>query len=202
METTLETDSCVKTLGNPFHGSLFTYSIFSFPFHFHTSYEGCSLYKCPCAPMQTQIKTFDNQNTTPLFSCVLTKTKERSLPLCSCVFLRGDYISGCVIGTQSVLLVHWFQVGFFESVVGQILGSGCRIETVVGSLCVSSGCTSYRCLQQVISCLSTRYQDRDNTSWRSGPRTSSRALAQNDRIKIPVKQLNGSTVSTFRACRT
>jgi hypothetical protein len=39
---------------------------------------------------------------------------------------------------------------FFESVVGRILDSGCWLKTVVGFECYLSGCTSYRCLQQVI----------------------------------------------------
>jgi hypothetical protein len=39
---------------------------------------------------------------------------------------------------------------FFESVVGRILDSGCRLKTVVGFEFYLSGCTSYRCLQQVI----------------------------------------------------
>jgi len=47
--------------------------------------------------------------------------------------------------TSSAGCVGWF----FESVIGRILASGCRIETVVGSLCVSSGCTSYPAAQLV-----------------------------------------------------
>jgi hypothetical protein len=39
---------------------------------------------------------------------------------------------------------------FFESVVGRILDSGCRLKTVVGFEFYLSGCTSYRCLQHVI----------------------------------------------------
>jgi hypothetical protein len=39
---------------------------------------------------------------------------------------------------------------FFESVVGRILDSGCRLKTVVGFEFYLSGCTSYRYLQQVI----------------------------------------------------
>jgi hypothetical protein len=39
---------------------------------------------------------------------------------------------------------------FFESVVGRILDSGCRLKTVVGFEFYLSGCTSYRCLKQVI----------------------------------------------------
>jgi len=39
---------------------------------------------------------------------------------------------------------------FFESVVGRILDSGCRLKTVVGFEFYLPGCTSYRCLQQVI----------------------------------------------------
>jgi hypothetical protein len=35
-------------------------------------------------------------------------------------------------------------------VVGQILDSGCQLKTVVGFECYLPGCTSYRCLQQVI----------------------------------------------------
>jgi len=48
----------------------------------------------------------------------------------------------------------WLIVGcvgwFFESVVGRILDSGCRLKTVVGFEFYLPGCTSYRCLQQVI----------------------------------------------------
>ena len=62
----------------------------------------------PVLPSKQRL--FDNQNTTSLFNCVLTKTREKSLSLCSCIFLRGDYRSGRIIGTQSVLLVHWFKV--------------------------------------------------------------------------------------------
>jgi hypothetical protein len=42
--------------------------------------------------------------------------------------------------------VDWF----FESVVGQILDSGCWLKMVVGFEFYLSGCTSYHCLQQVI----------------------------------------------------
>ena len=59
--------------------------------------------------------------------------------------------------------VDWF----FESVVGRIIGSGYHRETVVGSLWMSSGCTSYRCLQQDICHSSASYQDQDPMSWRS-----------------------------------
>jgi hypothetical protein len=48
----------------------------------------------------------------------------------------------------------WLIVGcvgwFFESVVGRILNSGYRFKMVVGFKFYLSGCTSYRCLQQVI----------------------------------------------------
>jgi hypothetical protein len=69
-----------------------------------------------------------------------------------------DCRSGGFIRSQVVLLlpsrsprlivgcVGWF----FESVVGRILDSGCRLKTVVGFEFYLSGCTSYRCLQQVI----------------------------------------------------
>jgi hypothetical protein len=69
-----------------------------------------------------------------------------------------DCRSGGFIRSQLVLLlplrsprlivgcVGWF----FESVVGRILDSGCRLKTVVGFEFYLSGCTSYRCLQQVI----------------------------------------------------
>jgi hypothetical protein len=43
METALETDSCVKTLGNPFRESLFTCSIFSFSSRVHTYTGGLFL---------------------------------------------------------------------------------------------------------------------------------------------------------------
>jgi hypothetical protein len=69
-----------------------------------------------------------------------------------------DCRSGGFIRSQLVLLlpsrsprliVGW--VGwFFESVVGRILDSGCRLKTVVGFEFYLSGCTIYRCLQQVI----------------------------------------------------
>jgi hypothetical protein len=69
-----------------------------------------------------------------------------------------DCRSGGFIHSQAVLLlpsrsprlivgcVGWF----FESVVGRILDSSCRLKTVVGFEFYLSGCTSYHCLQQVI----------------------------------------------------
>jgi hypothetical protein len=94
----------------------------------------------------------------PFVQLCANKYWERSLPLCSCDFLCGIYRSGGFIRSQLVLLlpsrfprlivgcVGWF----FESVVGRILDSGCRLKTVVGFEFYLPGCTSYRCLQQVI----------------------------------------------------
>jgi hypothetical protein len=159
-------DSSKLISWKPFHILVFLFSI-----------SWSHLYRrvVPCinTPMLVRKRgLLDNLNTNHFVQlCANKNQKEISTP-CSCVFLRGDYRSGRVIGTQSVLLVHWFQVayvGFFKSVVGRILGSGYRIETVVGSLCVSLGCTSYRCLQQVIGCYQLvikikilRREDRDN----------------------------------------
>jgi hypothetical protein len=117
---------------------------------------------------------------TPLFSCVLTKLRERSLPLCSCDFLRGiteaaassapNWCSYSLRGLPWLIVcyVGWF----FESVVGWILDSSCRLKTVVGFEFYLSGCTSYRCSKLSDYSLAS-YQDQDPTSWRSGPRTSS-----------------------------
>ena len=106
---------------------------------------------------------------TTLFSYVLTNS-ERDLYPFALVFSFAEITEAAASSapnpcswSSSSGCVGWF----FESVVGQILGSDCRIETVVGSLCVSSGCTSYpRCLQQVIGWSSASYP----TSWRSGQR--------------------------------
>ena len=97
---------------------------------------------------------------TTLFSCVLTNS-ERDLYPFALVFSFAEITEAAASSapnpcswSSSSGCVGWF----FESVVGRILGSGCRIETVVGSLCVSSGCTSYpRCLQQVIGWSSASY---------------------------------------------
>jgi hypothetical protein len=51
---------------------------FHFIFVFIPIKESCFLYKYPYAPKQT--KTFDNQNTLPLFSCVLTKPERDLCP--------------------------------------------------------------------------------------------------------------------------
>jgi hypothetical protein len=62
----------------------------------------------------------------------------------------GPLIPGCV---------GWF----FESVVGRILDSGCRLKMVVGFEFYSSGCTSYPdCLQLVILFIILRCEDRDS----------------------------------------
>jgi hypothetical protein len=62
----------------------------------------------------------------------------------------GPLILGCV---------SWF----FESVVGQILDSGCRLKMVVGFKFYLSGCTSYPgCLQLVILFVILCYEDRDS----------------------------------------
>ena len=104
----------------------------------------------------------------------------------ACEFMDGSLSNPCVasslwgcmhhrfIVTQFVLLVHLLPgcVGrFLESVIGRILGSGCRIETVVSSLCVSSGCTSYPAAQLVtLAKISASYLVQDPMPWRSGPR--------------------------------
>ena len=106
---------------------------------------------------------------TTLFSCVLTNS-ERDLYPFALVFSFAEIIEAAASSAPNPCswssnsgCVGWFS----ESVVGRILGSGCRIETVVGSLCVSSGCTSYpHCLQQVIGWSSASYP----TSWRPGQR--------------------------------
>ena len=116
---------------------------------------------------------FDNEIEPLLFSCVLTNSESDLYPfalvislgiteaatslasnLCSCYPIHAPATScaGCV---------GWF----FESVIGRILGSGCRIETVVGSLCVSSGCTSYPAAQLVtLAKISASYLVQDPTS--------------------------------------
>jgi hypothetical protein len=56
---------------------------------------------------------------------------------------------------------------FLESVIGRILDSGCRIEKVVGFLCLSSGCTTYLsdCSQLfILADLSATYLVQDPTS--------------------------------------
>jgi hypothetical protein len=90
-----------------------------------------------------------------LFSCVLTRSESDSLPLCSCDFPVGLHRR----------LLHWHPIRapdtscsscvgwLFESVIGRILDSGCRIETVVGFLCVSSDCTTYSVAHSYLSWL-------------------------------------------------
>jgi hypothetical protein len=88
---------------------------------------------------------FDIEIEHPLFSSVLTNPENDSLPLCSCDFPVGLHRRPlhqqpiCAPGTSCSSCVGWF----FENVIGRILDSGCRIETVVGFLCVLSGCTTY-----------------------------------------------------------
>ena len=57
--------------------------------------------------------TYDIENTNHFVQLCATKFRERSLPLCSCVLLRGDYRSGRVIGTQTVLLILEFRLRRF-----------------------------------------------------------------------------------------
>jgi hypothetical protein len=101
------------------------------------------------------IKTFDNEIEPPLFSCVLTRLESDSLPLCSCDFPVGLHRRPlhrhpiCAPGTSCSCCIGWF----FESVIGRILDSGYRIETVVGFLCVSSGCTTYLTARSYLSWL-------------------------------------------------
>ena len=89
-------------------------------------------------------KDFDNEIEPLLFSCVLTNLESDLYPF-ALVILLGlqkrplHQHSIRAPATLSAGCVSWF----FEIVIGRILGSGCRIETVVGSLCVSSSCTSY-----------------------------------------------------------
>jgi hypothetical protein len=81
------------------------------------------------------IKTFYNEIEPLLFSSVLTRSESNSLPLCSCDLLVGLHRRPLhqhpirALGTLCSGCVGWF----FESVIGRILDSGCRIETVVGS---------------------------------------------------------------------
>ena len=87
---------------------------------------------------------FDNEIEPLLFSYVLTNLESDLYPF-SLVIPLGlqkrplHQHSIRAPATLSAGCVSWF----FEIVIGRILGSGCRIDTVVGSLCVSSGCTSY-----------------------------------------------------------
>ena len=87
---------------------------------------------------------FDNEIEPLLFSYVLTNSERDLYPfaLVDPLGLQKRPLHRHPIrapATSSAGCVGWF----FESVIGRILGSGCRIEMVVGSLFVSSGCTSY-----------------------------------------------------------
>ena len=87
---------------------------------------------------------FDNEIEPLLFNCVLTNSESDLYPFALVIplGLQKQPLHRHPIrapATSCAGYVGWF----FESVIGRILGSGCRIETVVGSLCVSSGCTSY-----------------------------------------------------------
>jgi hypothetical protein len=79
----------------------------------------------------------------------------RSLPLCSCDFpvalhQRPLHLHPiCAPGTSCSGCVGWF----FETVIGRILDLGCRIETVVGFLCMLLGCTTYPAAHRYFSWL-------------------------------------------------
>jgi hypothetical protein len=61
-------------------------------------------------PCISEIKQyFDNEIEPLLFSCVLTNLERDLYPFALVISLR-DYRSGRFIGSQLVLLVHWFQV--------------------------------------------------------------------------------------------
>ena len=87
---------------------------------------------------------FDNEIEPLLFSYVLTNSERDLYPfaLVDPLGLQKRPLHRHLIRAPSTLCAGCIGC-FFESVIGRILGLGCHIETVVGSLCVSSGCTSY-----------------------------------------------------------
>jgi len=110
--------------------------------HSHPTRRVVSCISTSCISENNQ--DFDNEIEPLLFSCVLTNSESDLYPfaLVDPLGLQKRPLHRHPIrapATSSAGCVGWF----FESVIGRILGSGCRIEMVVGSLCVSSGCTSY-----------------------------------------------------------
>ena len=103
-------------------------------------------------------RDFENEIEPLLFSFVLTKFREWSLPCCSYYSLRGiaeaatssapNWCSYSLHGSRWLIVgyVGWF----FENVVGRILDSCCRLKKVVGFEFYLLGGSSYHCLQQVI----------------------------------------------------
>jgi hypothetical protein len=107
----------------------------------------------------------------PLWQLCLTNSECDLYPFVL-VFSFVEFTEEVHYRCQSMLLVHRFQ---FAMLVLWEYGSTnpwfrLPIEIVVVSLCVSSGCTSYRCLQQVTDGSTTSYRDWGPKSWRLGPR--------------------------------
>ena len=110
--------------------------------HSHPTRRVVPCISTPCISENNQ--DFDNEIEPLLFSCVLTNSESDLYPFALVISLgiTEAAASSAPIrapATSCAGCIGWF----FESVIGRILGSGCCIETVVGSLCVSSGCTSY-----------------------------------------------------------
>ena len=93
-----------------------------------------------------------------LFSCVLTNIESDLYPFALVISFMGFTEAAASSApnwcSYSLRGLPWLIVGcvgwFLESVVGRILDSGCQLKTVVGFEFYLPGCTSYRCLQQVI----------------------------------------------------
>ena len=84
--------------------------------------------------------------------------------------------------------------------VGRILDSGCRLKTVVGFEFYLPGCTSYRCLQQVIrlffsklSVYILRREDRDNVSHHDAPQSSQQKRKGAKRTRAQTKRQRVAT---------
>jgi hypothetical protein len=134
----------------------FSHFVFSFSVTcFHLSRRTATCINTPLLRSKWKTLIIEIQN--PLLSCVLANPWEKSLPLALVISFAGiqkRQLHPLPIGAPTPFEISSIDCKlccwFLESVVGRVLDSGCRLKTVVGFEFYLPGCTSYRCLQQVI----------------------------------------------------